>query len=333
MRIYRNRAGFTLVELLVVIAIIGVLVALLLPAVQSAREAARRTQCSNNLKQLGIALHNYHDVHQQFPPAGINYGWCRNPPPATNLPQNRIMNVNGFTLMLPHIEQTAASDQFVKTASASNVTEGNNGCCGPTTATEPLAGNASVHAAIMRLQLKVFNCPSDPGDKFLPATSVYSIGFNSNLGQGAKTNYDFSVRLAYNCKQWSLDPVTIRRAFGENSTTRFSDLLDGSSSTVAFCESTLNVFNGRCSPWGYRGWVQVGNDLGDANGINNWTYPTLTLPKVGQVGSWGRPGSLHPGGCQICLADGSVRFIPQTTDAITRQRLAIAADGNVVQLP
>ena len=71
-----RRLAFTLVELLVVIAIIGILVALLLPAIQAAREAARRTECTNKMKQLGVAIHNYHDTHKQFPPAGINYGWA-----------------------------------------------------------------------------------------------------------------------------------------------------------------------------------------------------------------------------------------------------------------
>src|SRR5262245_57291667 len=193
------RPAFTLVELPVVIAIIGVLVALLLPAVQSARESARRMACSNNLKQLGIALHNYHDVNLRFPPAGLNYGWCRNPPPATGLANDRILNINGLALMMPFYEQGGMAQSYNNTAAASNVTLGNESCCGPTAAQEPLAGGGvtTMNAQIVSTRLKIFLCPSDTTDPKIPnTTDIYSIGYNKgNLGRGARTNYDFSSLL------------------------------------------------------------------------------------------------------------------------------------------
>jgi prepilin-type N-terminal cleavage/methylation domain-containing protein/prepilin-type processing-associated H-X9-DG protein len=332
----RDRCGFTLVELLVVIAIIGVLVALLLPAVQAAREAARRTQCGNNLKQLGIALHNYHDVHGRFPPGGINYGWCRNPPAATNRTEDRILNVSGLLLLAPFYEQQALVSNYNYQAAASDVNEGNNGCCSPTSATEPLAGSVSGgNHTIAQQKLKVFSCPSDPGDPLLPTTGVYSIGMGANRGPGVKTNYDLSVFNGnYECKHWSRHALSGLHMFGENSTATFADVKDGTSNVAMVVETLKEVYNGRCPAWAYRGWVQVGIDLGATRGMNNWTYGTPPItPKVGRLGSWGEPGSLHPGGCQVCLADGSVRFISQTTPLVIRQQLAAMADGNVVQLP
>jgi prepilin-type N-terminal cleavage/methylation domain-containing protein len=330
------RRAFTLVELLVVIAIIGVLVALLLPAVQSARESARRMSCSNNLKQLGLALHNYHDAFQRFPPAGLNYGWCRNPPPATGDVRNKILNANGLAMMLPFFEQGNIAQQYQSTEPAAEITGGNAGCCGPNSASEGLAGkgNASVNAPLARIRLKIFLCPSDSGDPLLPATGVYAVGYNTNRGQGAKTNYDFEVLgNQYDCKNWLVQNPGTRRMFGENSTTRFADVQDGVSNTVAFCESTRLVFNGRCTPWAYRGWVQVGNDIGYSQGINNWFYNATMTPRVGQVGSWGWPGSLHPSGCMVCMGDGAVRFVPKNTDTVTRNNMAAMADGLTVTLP
>jgi prepilin-type N-terminal cleavage/methylation domain-containing protein len=331
-RVSALRRAFTLVELLVVIAIIGVLVALLLPAVQTARESARRTSCSNNLKQLGIALHNYHDSFQRFPPAGLNYGWCRNPPPATGFPQDRILNINGLAMMLGFYEQTAMASQYMDGSAASNVTIGNEACCGPTTAPEPLAGGGvpKVNAQIISTRLKIFNCPSDSSDPWEPAaTGIYSIGNTTNLGRGAFTNYDFSSLLSYTCAEWTTQRTNnTRRMFAQNSNCRFGDVTDGASNTVALCESTRDTDNGESTTWGYRGWVMIGNDLGTSSGINNWTYANdPTRHKVGRVGSWGWPGSLHPGGCQVAMGDGAVRFVPENTPLVIRDGMVRISDG------
>jgi prepilin-type N-terminal cleavage/methylation domain-containing protein len=333
------RPAFTLVELLVVIAIIGVLVALLLPAVQAARESSRRMACSNNLKQLGLALHNYHDSNLRFPPAGLNYGWCRNPPAATGSPNDMILNVNGLALMMAYYEQTAMATSYVSTAAASNVILGNESCCGPTGAKEPLAGGgvAAANARAVTTKLKIFLCPSDPTDPMIPnTTDIYSVGYNrGNLGRGARTNYDFSSLLSYTCNEWTVQRNNnTRRMFAQNSDCRFGDVSDGTSNTVALCESTRDTDNGETTTWGYRGWVMIGNDIGTANGINNWIYNSdPARRKVGRVGSWGWPGSLHPNGCLVCLGDGAVRFVPQTTAQVVRDSLARISDGNTFDLP
>ena len=108
---FRKRA-FTLVELLVVIAIIGILVALLLPAIQAAREAARRSQCQNNVKQLGVALHNYHDTNKVFPPGGIDYGWSSNMAGSAEPANKLVKNLNGLALLLPYLEQQSLYSQM-----------------------------------------------------------------------------------------------------------------------------------------------------------------------------------------------------------------------------
>src|SRR4051794_15792595 len=96
------KPAFTLIELLVVIAIIAVLIGLLLPAVQKVREAANRTRCTNNLKQLGLALHNYHDAEGRLPPSGRGYGWCQTP---GTYGDPKVYNLNGLVLLLPYLEQ------------------------------------------------------------------------------------------------------------------------------------------------------------------------------------------------------------------------------------
>jgi prepilin-type N-terminal cleavage/methylation domain-containing protein/prepilin-type processing-associated H-X9-DG protein len=317
-----NRTGFTLVELLVVIAIIGILVALLLPAVQSVRGSARRTECLNNLKQLGVALHHYEDAHKQFPPAGVSYGWCI--VRGEYQGDERILNLNGLVMMLPFIEQTDLHREINLDEAVSSQNRGY--CCsyeGNTVGS--LAGDPAQNgnAELMSLELKSLACPSDPGNRLLPTHGAYGPGGGH---KGAKTNYDFITSTNdFYCNYWSHADATQRTMFGENSNTHVNDVLDGLSNTVAIGETTLNVYNGRTAAWGYRGWVMTGIDL--RHSINDWSFHTYTEPRPGRLGSWGRAGSLHPGGAQFCMADGSSRFIAEEVNTATLVRLAYMADG------
>ncbi|MCA9133134.1 MAG: DUF1559 domain-containing protein, partial [Planctomycetales bacterium] len=176
-----KKRGFTLVELLVVIAIIGVLVGLLLPAVQAAREAARRMQCSNNLKQLGLSLHNYVDAFQKFPAAGRGYGMCLGTPA-----NGEVKNSNGLVSLLPFVEQGNLYNQFnhSEAFSASNIRSSGTVVGNPAT-----NGNAALSGIVLNL----FICPSDnnPAQGRLQGTSPHygpATGFD-----GAGTNYDFIV--------------------------------------------------------------------------------------------------------------------------------------------
>lgn len=330
-----HRRAFTLVELLVVIAIIGILIGLLLPAVQAAREAARRTQCGNNLKQAGLAIQNYHDTYKRFPPAGLNYGWCRYGATIKAVPNPIVTNTNGWTLLLPYMEETAKFDALDQTKAFSTVMVGNN-CtgCSPNTATGGLQGNpaAEGHAAVISRLISTLVCPSDPGDKFLPANSqFYSIDTTSGF-RAAKSSYDFSVFSQYDCLRWELDPMPQRNVFGENSKTNTAMILDGTSNTVAIAEGTFEVSNGQRAGWGFRGWVQQGIDL--PTGINVWFWaPANPQVKYGRVGSWQQCASLHPGGAQVVMADGAVKMLKQTTSTVVLTRLARIADGQTVIVP
>jgi prepilin-type N-terminal cleavage/methylation domain-containing protein/prepilin-type processing-associated H-X9-DG protein len=329
-----RRRAFTLIELLVVIAIIAVLIGLLVPAVQKVREAANRLKCSNNLKQLGLALHNYESVNGRFPPAGKSYGWCTHTPP-TYSRDPLAFNMHGFMLLLPYVEQQNLLQRYNPNAASQSYMI--NGA--------PPAGDpiASGNAAVAATDLALIRCPSDNGDPLLPTGVHYTIDTRSTL-RGIKTNYDFAVQYwEWRCNAWATTPNTVRRMFGENSTTRMADVTDGLSNTIAMGETTLACANGTAPAWAYRGWVQIGVDPAPAfhgGGINvwmsNWTNPPdvnrTQVPVPGKVGSWSWPGSLHPGGCNFLLGDGSVRFITQTTPRITMERLAAMADGQVVTL-
>lgn len=321
----RRVSGFTLIELLVVIAIIAVLVALLLPAVQQAREAARRSQCRNNLKQLGLAISNYEASFRVYPPAGIGYGWCN--ASATSPATPRIHNLNGWTLLLADLDQQGLYDQFDFSQAVQGLSTGC--CCGLMGAVgSTLAGNPAVHSNILNQQLPAFTCPSDPGNPFQGVGTCY--GTTTGTG-GAKTNYDFiTARADFSCNNWSVNAGTNRRMFGENSSCRPASVTDGLSNTLMVGETTLNVYNGRTTSWGYRGWVMTGVDV-ETNGINDWSY--TGQPSIpGRLGSWGRSGSLHTGGAHFTMGDGTVRFVSENINLALLTSLAKIGDNGLVTL-
>lgn len=326
----RTRLGFTLIELLVVIAIIAILIALLVPAVQRVRESANRTTCLNNIKQLAVGVLNFESAHGFLPPAGTGYGWCQQP----SLGDPKVTNTSGWMLCLPYIGEQGLFLKWDQSQAMSDEMAGNEACCPPTTSAGKLQGNPGTNGngAIAATPLAVFRCPSDTGNPYLAPNSFYGIASGSTLS-GAKTNYDFVVRAEYTCNQWKRDTAANRRMFGHNSDCKLKQVTDGTSNTFMLAEETFEVYNGRCNPWAYRGWVQVGVDPG-ASMINNWIYSSAPLPAIpGRTGSWAWMGSLHPGGAHAAMADGSARFIFQDLDLVTLQRLSIMGDGNPVRVP
>ena len=323
----RRRTAFTLIELLVVIAIIAILIGLLLPAVQKVREAAARAKCQNNLKQLGIACHNYEGANQVFPHSGKGYGWCIVSGPYIG--DSQVYNHNGLILLLPHIEQAGLFSQLNLNEATSNQKTGY--CCGYVGNTNgTLVGNPQTNGNGARMGIKIptLLCPSDNGDAINGASAPY--GATASLS-GHKTNYDFITSTNdFNCNYWNTASGQPRMMFGENSKTTHGMVTDGTSNTLMIGETTLNVYNGRTASWGYRAWVMTGID--PRYGINDWSFVGIT-PIPGRLGSWGRAGSLHTNGAQFCFADGSVRFLSQATNTTIMGQLGFMNDGSTPNVP
>ncbi len=328
--VIQRRAGFTLVELLVVIAIIGVLLALLLPAVQQARASARRAHCANNLKQVGLALQNHHSAKRRFPPAGEGYGWCRHP---LNGGTTVVRNWNGLLYLLPYLEQQQLYEQIDFDSATANTRAGNPKCCGPNETLGALLGDAvaSGNDALVAQILSVFVCPEDIGEPHARNSLLYRVG--SSDFTGAKTNYDFSTANAYTCAHWARHDPGERRMFGEDSNTDAAMVTDGLSNTVAMAETLRDVANGEGITWGYRAWVMVGIDLGNY-GINQWQDSYyIARPRRSQLRSWGHAGSLHGDNVHVLMADASVRLLNESTDAQVLELLSSMADGEPFDSP
>jgi len=330
---HRAKQGFTLVELLVVIAIIGVLIALLLPAVQQAREAARRMQCSNNLKQLGLALHNYHDTFGSFPSGYIDIS-----------NRSEVSDNKGHwswaALTLPFLEMGNVHDVLnVGPASPSNVLD--------------------TQQAVMQARYDAFRCPSDTGPDFsnstdCPGCCIENSG-GTNLGTSL-SNYlgvnNSALMRRMPTSDFSIGTAGATGMFYRNSDTRMRDVTDGTSNTIMLGERCYRIgqtdylagelFVARDYEGGgpadrdYGGMADQGTArvlLTTIFSPNNIHIDGAAFPRHEETGL----SSQHPGGALVCMADGSVRFLSETvasdnsaaTDS-TMEYLGNMADGNVI---
>jgi prepilin-type N-terminal cleavage/methylation domain-containing protein/prepilin-type processing-associated H-X9-DG protein len=339
------RRAFTLIELLVVIAIIAVLIGLLLPAVQKVREAAARMSCQNNLKQLGLACHNYHDANSKLPPARKSLGNTQGAVIATYTTDPIVLNHHGLLYLLPYIEQGALYSKFNLKAASGNFL-GSQAFGYPISSGSALSNpdaTASGNAALSAVEIKTLLCPSDNGDKTIPPGSqYYSPDLTAGKVTAIKTNYDFIAQCQgvnrYNW--WRNTTLGTRYIFGENSETTLPDITDGTTNTLLMGEQTLELFNGTTTSWAYAGWVSVGIDpVGGwnvtypATGLNVWNYNNNTSPLnnvPGRRATWYNAASLHTGGVNFVMADGSVRFIQQSIDVPNLTRMCRMADGEVI---
>jgi type II secretory pathway pseudopilin PulG len=331
----RRWAAFTLVELLAVIAIIGLLVAMLLPAVQSARESARRTACANNLKQLGLALAGYETQNARFPAAGRGYSWCDSDRFAAQgaVGDAQIYNSNGLVDLLPFLEEQKIHDLF-------NHNEAYSDCGGPganggsnwknmagTLVGDP-ASNGNVAAS--KLRLAVLRCPSD---------GQTPKGLDGVYGTGTHTNYDVvsvatastgeSYTEATFCNWWRKAGIN-QRMFGQNSRTTAGHVRDGLSNVLTMAETTVFHVGGQGFAWGYRCTTMQGIDV---SAINDWTsnLTATQTPVVGRVGINTRSAaSMHPGGCHFLIGDGTLRFVSADADAAMLRTLARIRDGQTL---
>lgn len=315
----RRSSGFTLIELLVVIAIIAVLIALLLPAVQSAREAARRAQCVNNLKQIGLAMHNYHDVHGQFAPGYLTLAGGN----ATMGAPDPLTRDTGpgwawGTMILPHMEQSPLHASF----------------------NFDLPCQAAANSTGARASVGAFLCPSvsDP-------STTYDVKDEpgAKLATFSRSHYAASAGRpepwVYAIDDWS---TIADGPIYRNSRTRVASVTDGLSNTI---------FIGEHSPiLSDKTWVGVipgsvvfptarfafsEGEVGAAqllvhSGPNPGETPPLIHPPNSRMGKVCQMYAEHPGGCNVLMGDGSVRFAKSTISQAVWPALATIAGGEVI---
>ena len=330
----RNRTAITLVELLVVIAIIGILMALLLPAVQAAREAARRGECVNNLKQIGIAIQNYHDIHKHLPfGKGPSYPGV---PVYARWSQH--------SLLLPMMEQ-----QALYAALDFRWPPATPGMAGVINFMPPFSNPGGQNNVACTTRVPIFLCPSDGAN--VPSDWPGQNNYAANQGSWLCDRLD------------STDPNAITAPgevqtgiFGYLSGLKFSAVQDGLSNTAFFSEkirgtgapnpcsdmfimphqisllatwqTCSNITPATATPltskWGYS-WVMGENCCTQYNHVavpNQYTCGGIGFPgTMSNMAMQVSPGSYHPGGVNVCMGDGSVRFVPDAIDLNTWRAL------------
>ena len=317
-----GRRGFTLVELLVVIAIIGVLVALLLPAVQAAREAARRAQCTSHLKQVALALHLYHDAHRSFPHGNINRtaGNCPGMEEPTVSYSTRFGN--WLIAILPHVEHEALYDRY----SIRHLNESPE--------------NRLVRESIV----PVYVCPSDfdTSTPWQPATgpatrvgAKYMPGSYRGVSGRSEDGYNYlDSEMMFEYQAGSRGPLHLVGVWGFR-TESFSTVRDGASNTLLIGESTSRTRPEFRTFWAYP-FAYFSLSGVTAQPRTLWGDYARCVEAGGPGGdlpcrrAW---GGLHPSGVNFALCDGSVRFLSDTIDMTLLGNLATIAGGEHVTLP
>jgi prepilin-type N-terminal cleavage/methylation domain-containing protein/prepilin-type processing-associated H-X9-DG protein len=339
---HTGRRGFTLIELLVVIAIIAVLIALLLPAVQAAREAARRAQCVNNLKQMGLAIQNYHDVNNALPPTGMRVV-------STFSTQNQSLKVR----ILPFLEQQPL---FSSVNFAFGMSTGNTG----SSPEDPQGVNTTIQV----VQVNVFNCPSDAG---VPNSAYNASSYANTLGNNPKFNNGMFDGPAYYIGTVSIPICPSGTNTSPMGPVSLSSVTDGTSNTAIFSEvskgrnATLGIgpditfklgsTSSACtfaSDLAISNACQASTTFGDGERGMQWAryyegrgggYFHTTLPNGKSCvfsGGEGAPpnpigaSSYHPGGVNVAMLDGSVKFVKNTVNYTTWHALGSRGGGEVI---